>query len=74
VKLHSGSIDESLNLLQIVLSSTQTQAARLTLREANRRYRELKQHYLRVIRAAERGAFDRSRRTRIISKRRAHGG
>ena len=71
MKRGSGSIDEVLNELQFVLSQKHTQAARVTLREANRRYRELHRYFLRVVRAADRGAFDNYRRQPKAMKRRA---
>ena len=58
MKLRSGSIDNPLNELQFVLAQKWCWAAKVTLREVNRKYRELFQYYLRVLRAADRGAFD----------------
>jgi hypothetical protein len=60
MKLRSGSIDDALNELQLSLGRARSAAATITLRQANRQYRELHRHYLRLLRAAERGAFVRS--------------
>ncbi len=69
MKIRSSSIDEALNEVQFVLSQKYTQAARVTLLESNRRYRELHRFYLRVVRAADRGAFDRHQQRRKAMKR-----
>jgi hypothetical protein len=58
VKLRSASNRDVLNELQFVLSQKGTPSARVTLREANRRHRELSNYCLRLLRAADRGAFD----------------
>ena len=57
MKWHSN--DDLLNELDFVLANKRTASARATLREAKRRYRELNQHFSRLLRVTDSGAFDR---------------
>jgi hypothetical protein len=64
MKLRSSSIDETLNELDLVLREQRTAAARYVRADAKRRYRNLHRDFLRVLRAANRGAFQARRRGR----------
>lgn len=61
MKLRSGSIDDALGELDLVLREQRTPAARLLRREAQRDYRQLHTKYLRLLRAVERGELAQRR-------------
>ncbi len=64
MKLRSAPLDDIVNELDLVLAEQRTSVARLLRSEVQHRYKELRAHCLRLLRASGRGLLAPRRRPR----------